>query len=208
MERPPPDSPTSPPPQRAGDADRERAAQLLRTAASEGKLSYEELDGRLSSALSAVTRAELEALLADVQDGGELAPVAPPSSPRLKTDDGTRWTVAVMSGAKRSGRWRPAERGTVLSVMGGVDIDLRDAEFAQPVTTIRVIAVMSGAKVLVPDGVDVEVSKLAIMGDNDVRLGSGQPAPGAPVVRLRLVSIMSGISVRRPKRKNRELEAS
>ena len=207
----PPAEPPVPPPQRAADADRERAAELLRTAASQGKLSYEELDGRLSSALSATTRPELDALLADVQDGGELAAASSAAPTPSKTDEGTRWTVAVMSGEKRSGRWQPAERGAVLSVMGGVDLDLRDAELTQPVTTIRVIAVMGGVKVLVPDGVDVQVSKLAIMGGNDVQLGAGQPTPGAPVVHLRLLSIMSGITVRRAKRKakrqQRELEA-
>ena len=47
------------------------------------------------------------------------------------------------------------------------------------------------------------VSKLGIMGGNDVKL-SDRPAPvGAPVIRIRLISIMGGSSVRQGRKKTR-----
>jgi len=51
---------------RASDADRERVADRLQAAAGEGRLTAEELEGRLELAFSARTEAELEPLTADL----------------------------------------------------------------------------------------------------------------------------------------------
>jgi hypothetical protein len=51
---------------RASDADREATAERLRTAAVEGRLDGDELEGRLDFAFRARTCAELTALTADV----------------------------------------------------------------------------------------------------------------------------------------------
>lgn len=51
---------------RASDADREQTAEQLRRAATEGRLSADELDERLGAALSARTYGELDALVADL----------------------------------------------------------------------------------------------------------------------------------------------
>jgi uncharacterized protein DUF1707/2TM domain-containing protein len=63
---------------RAADADRERAADRLRNAAAEGRLSAAELEDRVEAALGAQTYAELEALLADLPAPAP-APRTPPS---------------------------------------------------------------------------------------------------------------------------------
>jgi hypothetical protein len=67
----------SPPELRAADADRERVAERLRTAAGEGRLSADELEQRVEAALGARTYAELDALVADLpppQPEGERPP--------------------------------------------------------------------------------------------------------------------------------------
>ena len=51
---------------RAGDADRERVAERLRTALDEGRLNLYEYDDRLREAYAAKTYGELDALLADL----------------------------------------------------------------------------------------------------------------------------------------------
>jgi DUF1707 SHOCT-like domain len=51
---------------RVGDADRNRAADLLREAHVAGYLSFEELDERLGGALAASTRGELDRLISDL----------------------------------------------------------------------------------------------------------------------------------------------
>ncbi len=61
---------------RASDADRERAAERLRGATAEGRLSAEELEERLERALAARTEGELSVLVAD------LPPAEPSPAPR------------------------------------------------------------------------------------------------------------------------------
>jgi len=51
---------------RAADADRDRAVEFLNLAYSEGRLSKDEYDGRLESALSARTYADLDQLVTDL----------------------------------------------------------------------------------------------------------------------------------------------
>ncbi len=51
---------------RASDADRDLVAERLRQAATEGRLSADELDERLGAALSARTYGELDGLVADL----------------------------------------------------------------------------------------------------------------------------------------------
>jgi Domain of unknown function (DUF1707)/Domain of unknown function (DUF4190) len=51
---------------RAADADRDRVVEFLKVAYSEGRLSKDEYDGRLDSALSARTYADLDQVVADL----------------------------------------------------------------------------------------------------------------------------------------------
>jgi Domain of unknown function (DUF1707)/Domain of unknown function (DUF4190) len=68
---------------RASDTDRDRVVELLNAAYSEGRLSKDEYDGRLDSALSAHTYADLDQIVADLP--AARAPVAPvvPRAPVL-----------------------------------------------------------------------------------------------------------------------------
>jgi hypothetical protein len=186
-----------PPALRASDADRERTAEHLRRAAGEGRLTVEELDERLNVAYAARTQAELEVVVADVPALPEEAAAAAGRVAVRPGDDGTRWVVSVLGGSDRRGRWRVARRCTVVNVMGGADIDLNEAELAGEMIEMQVLSLMGGSDVNVPDGLNVEVSELALMGGNDVELGPSARVPGAPLLRLRLVSIMGGTTVRR-----------
>ena len=204
---------------RASDTEREQAVELLRQAAAEGRLTVEELEDRIRGAYAARTRIELDRLIADVSmesiSGGQ-ALTAPNADSRVVVREGpggSRWVLSIMSGHDRRGRWRIAPKCTVLNVMGGSDIDMCEAELASLETQLNVYSVMGGGEIRVPHGVEVHVSQFAFMGGNDVELGDERPPPtGGPVLRVRLVSIMGGSSVRRgPKqtkaqrRKEREL---
>ena len=61
------EAPVPLPATRVGDADREAAAEQLRTAVADGRLELAELDERLTAAYSARTRAELAAVTADLE---------------------------------------------------------------------------------------------------------------------------------------------
>jgi hypothetical protein len=185
---------------RASDADRERTVEVLRHAGSDGQLTVDELEERVSAAYAARTRRELEQLTADV------SPAPAPDRAGLAVKEGPggdAWVISIMGGHTKRGRWRVAPRCTVLNIMGGSDIDLNDAELAHSVTEINVYSVMGGCEIRVPHGVEVHVSNFALMGGNDVKLGDETVAPGGPVIRIRLVSIMGGSDVKRGRKLSR-----
>lgn len=77
---------------RASDRERERVVEILREAATRGRIAFEELDERSAAAYAALTRSELAALIEDLPD--EL-PVEPPSprwepAPRVAPPSSTR----------------------------------------------------------------------------------------------------------------------
>ncbi len=69
---------------RASDADRERIADRLRQAATEGRILPDELDERLGAALSARTYAELDALVADLPSDRVTRRRPPSAAPWVK----------------------------------------------------------------------------------------------------------------------------
>jgi hypothetical protein len=184
---------------RATDADRERTVGVLRASGSNGQLTVDELDQRVEAAYAAKTRGELERL---VEDLGETRD-RPAGVPVRPGDDGTHWVVSIMGGSDRKGRWRVGRTCTVVNVMGGSDIQLNDAEFAADVVELRVFSVMGGSDIWIPEGLDVEISEFAFMGGNEIRIGQARPGDGGPLLRLKLISIMGGSTLRRGRKKSR-----
>jgi uncharacterized protein DUF1707 len=86
--------PVRPPAQRASDADRDIAADVLCAAVGDGRLTLDELDERLGAALSARTITELAALIADLPGRR----CGPPQSARP-------FDPAARSGSSRLSRW-------------------------------------------------------------------------------------------------------
>ena len=184
---------------RVSDADREATVVRLREAGGEGRLTLEELAERVERADAARTRGDLDALTADLPAGaGAVHVPAVPAKER-------RWIVAIMGGEQRKGRWRPARRTNAIAVMGGVDIDLREAELADG-AEILAIPVMGAVTVVVPDGVSVELSGFALMGGNSGPDDRVLPLPNSPVVRVRAFSLMGGVVVERKKARRRRHE--
>ena len=183
---------------RVSDADREAVVVRLREAGGEGRLTLEELADRVERADAARTRGDLDALTADLPAATAHARL--PEEPRKER----RWVVAIMGGEQRKGRWRPSRRTNAIAVMGGVDIDLREAELADG-AEILAIPVMGAVTVVVPEGVSVEMSGFALMGGNSGPDDKVLPLPNAPVVRVRAFSLMGGVVVERKKARKRRI---
>jgi len=176
---------------RASDAEREATVVRLREAAGEGRLTVEELATRIDAAYAATTLAELEPLTAD------LPAVAPASSVTVEPGaQGTSLILGILGGGDRRGRWRVAERVKVINVLGGADLDLREATLAGPEVHITVISLLGGSDIVVPEGVHVELSSFAFLGGDELKLDGPEPPPGAPVVHVRTVSILGGTDVK------------
>ena len=195
---------------RASDDERERAADLLREAMTSGRLGVDELDERMQLVFGAKTRVELERLVDDVLvPADDRHPIAAgagtviPSTPRLPVrqgDDGTRRIVSVLSGSDRKGRWRLAAACSVVNVLGGSHIDLGDVELAADRVELKVLTVLGGAEIIVPPGLNVEISEVAFLGGNEIDVGDERPDPGGPVVHVRLVSVLGGAKLSRKQR--------
>jgi Domain of unknown function (DUF1707)/Cell wall-active antibiotics response 4TMS YvqF len=183
---------------RVSDAEREATVVWLREAGGEGRLTLEELAERVERADAARTRGDLDALTADLPAP---APGGAPSLPDAPYKE-RRWVVAIMGGEERKGRWRPTRRTNAIAVMGGVDIDLREAELADG-AEILAVPVMGAVTVTVPEGVSVEMSGFALMGGNAGPDDKVLPLPNAPVVRVRAFSLMGGVVVERKKARKR-----
>jgi hypothetical protein len=181
---------------RVSDDDREATVARLRVAGGEGRLTLEELAERVELADAARTRRDLDALTAD------LPPTHAATSDERK-DRG--WIVAIMGGAERKGRWRPARHTIVVTVMGGAELDLREAELADGVH-ITAVTIMGGIGIAVPEGVSVEMGGFAFMGTNGGPRDKVPPLPDAPTVSVRAFSLMGGVGVER-KRSRRAYHA-
>jgi hypothetical protein len=177
---------------RVSDADRQAIVDQLRQASAEGRIDLPEFDERSRSAYAATTRAELEHLTADLPQPSHHAAVA--GTP--DADGGVSWTVAVMSGNERRGRWRVSRHTRAVAVMGGCALDLREATMPPDEMRITAVAVMGGVEVVVPEGVEVVVTGFSLMGGYGAHVADVPRRPHTPVVRVRAVSIMGGVEVK------------
>ncbi|WP_433500531.1 DUF1707 SHOCT-like domain-containing protein [Sphaerimonospora sp. CA-214678] len=182
---------------RASDAEREAVVEKLREASVEGRLTLAELTERTEAAYLARTHAELAQLTADLP-GGAPAPgpgFTRPARPGRQKGRVRDWIVAVMGDTKRKGKWRIDQEIGAVCVMGDVTIDLREAEVRTPEVDIVVTCVMGDVKVIVPDGVDVELSGFTFLGDKKVRVVEAPTGHNAPVVRVRAHVVMGDVKV-------------
>jgi hypothetical protein len=179
---------------RISDAERDQAAAILREAAGEGRLDFEELDERLTAVYAAKTYGDLEPITRDLPE-----PATRPTAPRGDRFGGTpgsRVLLGIMSGFQRKGAWVVPEELTAVTFWGGGQLDLREARFAAPQVTIRAFAVMGGMEILVPEDAEVHVNGIGIMGGFDHR-ASGVGAPGAPKIIITGFAFWGGVGVQR-----------
>ena len=168
-------------------------------------MEVDEFERRVEAAHAAKTSAELKALLHDLPGnvnvpavrGQETLPAEAPIPSYQVTTAGNvkenEFILAVMGGGSRGGRWRPARKNTVVTVMGGAELDFREAVLGPGVTEVRIFAMWGGAEIIVPPGMNVEVNGLAIMGGFDHQTDeSVVHDPTAPTLRVTGVVCMGG----------------
>jgi hypothetical protein len=195
-----PPVPADPRQLRAADADRDRTAEMLRRAASEGRITFDELDERISRAYAAKTFADLEAVTSDLPGPGVKPPA--PATARYQPPEvpagthPTSFSVAILSGAKRAGPWLVPPAYTAVGILGSVELDLRHARFTAAEVTIRAFCLCGSVTITVPDDMDVDVSGIGFMGSFDHH-ASGPGVPGAPRLRIVGFALLGSVDVRR-----------
>jgi hypothetical protein len=100
-----------------------------------------------------------------------------------------------MSSTEGRGRWVLGPATRALAVMGEVVLDLRGAELTAAHSQIKATAVMGSVKVIVPEGLNVELNGVAVMGSKSLKGGSALPPPGAPVIEVTAMAVMGEVSV-------------
>src|SRR3569623_1590929 len=91
---------------RITDADRHQVAEVLREAAGEGRIDFEELDQRLEATYAARTYADLVPITFDLLDLCSAT-----VSPCRRSAE--VWHLAILSGLERKGVWTVPARMTV-----------------------------------------------------------------------------------------------
>jgi class 3 adenylate cyclase len=180
---------------RASDAERQAVIDRLSAACADGQLTLDEFSDRSGEAWAAVTRSQLEEVTRDlrlpVQSGAPAAHAEETAAPKPRR----RWLVAIMGGENRRGRWRADRRLGAIAMMGGVNIDLRDATLEGDEIEITAWAVMGGVNIVVPEGIPVDFSGLMFMGGRVDRTSDVEPLPGAPTIRIRGYGMWGSIVV-------------
>ncbi len=191
---------------RASDADRERVANVLREAAGDGRLTMDELDERLDAVYAAKTYAELEPITHDLPGtGASYVPAATPSASadpaRFGGVPSSGGAVAILGGFTRKGDWVVPKNFNAFLFMGGGEMDLREARFAEREVTINIIAIMGGCEITVPEDATVRVTGIGVMGAFD-HSNPGAGTPDGPVITVSGLAFMGGVDVKRkPPRK-------
>ncbi len=200
------------PPKAPLEAAREDAVQRLQTAFGEGDLTLSEYDERLELTQRARDALDLELATRDLPG----APAAPPKpeAPREAPASAPGRAVAapaarpkpmlaLFSGVERRGVWEVPERLQVVSIFGGVQLDLRKAALAGPRTVIECVAIFGGVEIAVPPDVRVEVDGVGVFGGFTQDRGDAPlPPEDAPVVVIQGFALFGGVAVstREPER--------
>ncbi len=187
------------------ESERERAVERLMEGFANDQLDMKEFERRVDAVNRSATKAELDALLADLP-----SPATPPTrrpetaldpyiEPTVVPADQVRdrnLLVMCMGGTERKGQWIPARRTNVITLMGGATLDFREAMLGPGVTEVWVFAMWGAVEIVVPPGMPVEVDGVALMGGFEME--SNEPMvrrPDQPLLRVRGMAVMGGVSV-------------
>jgi predicted membrane protein len=120
--------------------------------------------------------------------------------------NGGRSNVAIMSGVERKDTW-DLKNGSYLAFMGGIDLDLRQAQIPEGTIHMNVTAFMGGVNIIVPPELAVDCEGTAVLGGVEFfKKNSGGiiaslhesqgDVKGAKVVRISCFAAMGGITVK------------
>lgn len=218
----------SPDPSRTAfsEEERQRVIDVLCDAYAGDQLGMAEFERRVDLANRAGSGRELASLLSDLRTTsppiptGERPKEESKNAPAPVERTGPGWELtesrriperqfhlAIWSGRVRKGSWVPAKQITAMALMGGVELDFREAVFGPEGVDVTAFAVMGGVEIIIPPGIHVETNGFALMGGfEDVLVGGGAPAPGAPTLRVSGLAVMGGveITVRQPGESRKE----
>ncbi|MBX6362687.1 MAG: DUF1707 and DUF2154 domain-containing protein [Gemmatimonadetes bacterium] len=160
-----------------------------------------EFERRLDLAHRVGTATELAALTSDLPAADAPEPAAA-EAPRARpaaglARRGRQALLAILGGTTRRGRWTPAEKSTVVAIMGGAQIDFREALLPPGETEVQCFAFWGGIEIIVPPDLVVDVDGVAILGGFEhSAAGAADPPPDAPRLRITGAAVMGGVEIK------------
>ncbi|MGY1720098.1 DUF1707 domain-containing protein [Blastococcus sp. SYSU DS0552] len=173
---------------RASDAEREAVVARLQAAVGEGRLDLDEFAQRAESAYAAVTRAELDVLVADLPAGAP-APVEIVGRRTPEEEVSSVFGDIVLTVAAT-----PPRRAS--SVFGDVRIDLRGLRTGEERLDLHVSTVFGTVDVIVAEGVEAELLGRTVFGDRRVELAPVARLAGTPVVVVHARTVFGDLRLR------------
>jgi Domain of unknown function (DUF1707) len=156
-------------PSQITEYDRNTALERLQEAFAEGHISYEEMDERLQTVLTAQTHDDLVSVLASL----------PAMSTSLISE------ISAMSGRiQRRGVWRVPRVLKVESAYGRVNLDLSRAIIEHPVVDIELQLPYGRAKITLPRDAVVDFEDLRTVWKHPVYKPRSRAQPGGPRIRI------------------------
>jgi hypothetical protein len=141
---------------RVSHEDRDKVAEQLRVAAGDGRLTADELDERLETALTARTYGELEVLLVDL-------PTSPGAMPAPAAEAKDLVHLKITHGMiRRDGPWAVPRRLLVEARHGNVIIDFSVAAISQPTLELEISVGHGNVVLVVPPEVVVDVDNVTV----------------------------------------------
>jgi hypothetical protein len=186
---------------------REQVVERLSEAFSRDELDLEEFERRLTIAHRTESLAELDALVSDVAGASSSAPrgIAKGSAPAPVVSNALlvpshaapeERALAVLGSLVRRGEWRPPRSMHVVSVMGSVELDFREALLPTGVTDVDVFTLMGSVVIFVPPTLAVEMTGGAVLGSFEhASRAPVTPDPERPILRVRGVAVMGSVEI-------------
>lgn len=105
--------------------------------------------------------------------------------------------MPVIGGLKRRGSFRLSDRTVLVSLVGGVDLDLTEAELPPGGATVVKVSIVGGVRVLAPPDIQVQVSGFTLLGGRGFAEGTGTTGPVLRNQAIQAYGLLGGVSVQR-----------
>jgi hypothetical protein len=177
---------------------RDQVLEQLSEAFAKDELGLDEFEARVDSAYHAATEEGLQALVKDLSPQPLAAPTSSGATTALAVPgDRAKRVTAVLGNVERRGRLRVPSGYRVLSVLGNVELDLRDASFPDGLTVIHVRAVLGNIEITVPPTLPVECEGSGILASfAEVNRMPAEGSAGGPALRIVGSAVLGNVEVR------------
>ncbi len=172
-------------------------------------LEVEDFESRLEKANKSALKQTLLELVSDLPrlkdiDTKETSAYEGPFTINTGRVEDTANMVAILGGNTRKGVWKPARSTRVVAFLGGTELDYTEAALPPGVTDLNVFCFMGGVEITVPEGMNVVVDVIPILGGVDNNADTVEN-PDGPTLRVRGFIAMGGVDIKtgKPKKKRR-----